>query len=71
MKPHRVMVPRKNESTGKTFWVRVGSAWMKDGGRVSIKLDALPMGGELMVFPPDERDDKGGGQGLGSDDVPY
>jgi len=69
MKPHRVVVPRKDEKSGKTYWTRIGSAWKRDNGGLSIILDALPIGRELMVFPPDDNE-RGGGK-LDGDDVPY
>lgn len=68
MKPHRVVTPRKDEKTGKTYWTRIGSAFLRSGGGMSIFLDALPMGRELIVFPPDERDSNSQPDG---DDVPY
>lgn len=54
--PFRVCTPRKDEKTGKTHWTRIGAAWKKDNGGMSIVLDALPIGNQLMIFPPDEGD---------------
>lgn len=72
MKTLRVVTARKNEKTGKTYWTRIGSAWQRDGGKISILLDALPLGNEIMIFPPDERDGAQGNQGgQGGDDLPY
>ncbi len=73
--PFRVMSPRKDEKTGKTYWTKIGAAFKRDDGGMSIVLDALPLGGSLMIFPPDDRDrgrpksDTNGD--LGGDDVPY
>jgi len=37
----------------KDFWQRVGSAWNAgDDGTVSIKLNALPVNGELVLRVP-------------------
>jgi hypothetical protein len=72
--PFRVMSPRKDEKTGKTYWTRIGAAFKRDDGGMSIVLDALPIGNALMIFPPDDRpgrpkSDTNGD--LGADDVPY
>lgn len=74
-KPYRVCVPRKDEKTGKTYWTNIGAAFPRDRGGMSIMLDALPIGRELMIFPPDEEGSRrGGGQpqsDTNGDDVPY
>lgn len=40
----------------KNFYTRIGSAWLvaKDG--ISIRLQALPVSGELILFPPKPED---------------
>lgn len=46
------------ESDGKNFYTEIGAAWaVKDGG-ISIKLQALPLDGSLVLFPPREDDEK-------------
>lgn len=42
----------------KTYYNRVGAAWNVAADGVSIKLFALPLSGELILFPPkdDARD---------------
>lgn len=47
---YTVYVSEKNGD--KVFYNRVGAAWnvAKDG--ISIKLNALPISGELVLFPP-------------------
>lgn len=44
----------------KSFWVRIGTAFLNRDGSWNLKLDALPMNGSLQMrdpFPPrDERD---------------
>ncbi len=72
--PFRVMTPRKDEKTGKTYWNKIGVAFKRDDGGMSVKLEALPLGAEMVIFPPDDRDrrpksDTNGD--LGGDDVPY
>ena len=47
---------KKNE-TDKSFWVRVGSAWTGKNS-ISIKLNALPVNGRLVLLPPKPREAK-------------
>jgi hypothetical protein len=53
-KPYRAVVPRKNAKTGKTYWTQIGVAWTRDTGSISVVLDALPLGNEIVLFPPDD-----------------
>jgi hypothetical protein len=69
--PFRVCTPRKDEKTGKTYWTRIGAAFKRDGGGMSIVLDALPLGNQLMVFPPDEEGRGTPKSDTNGDDVPY
>lgn len=41
----------------KTRWVRCGSAWVKDDGKISVLLDALPVNGKLILMKPKAKDD--------------
>jgi hypothetical protein len=74
-KPYRVCVARKDDKTGKTFWTSIGAAFKRDSGGMSVVLDALPIGREMMIFPPDEEGQRGRGTQPASDtngdDVPY
>lgn len=67
--PFRVITPRKNEKTGKTHWARIGAAFKRDNGGFSVVLDALPIGGELLIVPPDDENKRE--RQPGEDDVPY
>ncbi len=49
-----VFVSRKNGDDN--FYTRVGSAWNVDKDGISIKLDALPVDGSLVLFPPKDGD---------------
>ncbi len=74
--PYRVCVARKDEKTGKTYWTRIGVAFKRDSGGMSVKLEALPLGSEMMIFPPDSEPRGGAPKSdtngdLGGDDVPY
>jgi hypothetical protein len=73
-KPHRVCVPRKDEKTGKTYWTNIGAAFPRDRGGMSVMLDALPIGRELIIFPPDAEGSSGREapkSDTNGDDVPY
>ncbi len=54
----RVVSPVKREGDEKTFWQRVGIAFENfdtNGQRtsISLRLNALPVNGELVLFPDD------------------
>ena len=51
---YRVYVTR--ESGGKTFYNPIGAAWKVANDGISIRLDALPVSGECVLFPPREDD---------------
>lgn len=53
---YEVFVSEKN-GDDKTYYTRVGAAWnvAKDG--ISIKLKALPLDGNLVLFPPKPAED--------------
>lgn len=44
------------------FWARLGTAFQNDNGTISVQLDGLPVNGRLVLFEPDEDDDKGRGR---------
>lgn len=37
-----IMSPRKSRD-GKTFWTRIGTAWLNDNGGIQLVFDALPI----------------------------
>ncbi len=37
------------ESKGRKFWNRVGAAFMNADGSINVKLDALPLGGDMQI----------------------
>ena len=45
------------ERDGRTFWPRVGTAFENSDGSVTLKLDALPVSGQLQIR--DSRDHEG------------
>lgn len=48
---YEVFVSEKN-GEDKTYYTRIGAAWnvAKDG--ISVKLKALPLDGNIVLFPP-------------------
>ncbi|MHB1844361.1 MAG: hypothetical protein ACYCWW_05940 [Deltaproteobacteria bacterium] len=41
--------------TDKSFWQRIGSAWVNRDQSINIQLDAFPVNGKLHVREPSER----------------
>ncbi len=52
----KVLSPMENEKTGKTFWIRVGSAFPNRDGSTNVYLNAYPTNGKLQLRKLDERD---------------
>jgi hypothetical protein len=48
------------ERGGKSFWTRVGVAFTNRDGSLNLKLEALPVNGELHVRKYVPREDAGG-----------
>ena len=36
----------------KPFYTKIGGAWKNKKGGYGIRLDALPVNGEIVLFPP-------------------
>lgn len=51
-KPDYGVFVSREGSDGKNYYTRIGSAWKVSNDGVSIKLDALPVSGEAVLFPP-------------------
>lgn len=51
-----VFVSRKGAGD-KNYYSRIGAAWEVASDGISIKLDALPLDGELVLFPPKADED--------------
>ncbi len=68
---------------GKTFWIRIGTAFTNRDGSTNVYLNAYPTSGKLQIREFDERDrnprtksvsgtaDTFPGQGEGSDELPF
>lgn len=41
----------EREKDGKSFWVRIGSAFHNRDGSIHVKLDAVPINGTLHIRP--------------------
>jgi hypothetical protein len=37
------------ERTGKSYWNRIGVAFVNNDGSINVKLDAVPVSGELQI----------------------
>lgn len=49
----------RKANDGRSIWVRIGAAFPnKDGKGFSVKLDALPLDGELVIREPLPSDDQ-------------
>lgn len=46
-----VFVSQKN-GDGKNYYTKVGGAWNVSSDGISIKLQCLPVDGNLVLFPP-------------------
>lgn len=49
-----VFISQKNGD--KNYYTRVGAAWNVSNDGISIKLQALPVDGSLVLFPPKDGD---------------
>lgn len=45
------------ENSGKSHFTRIGAAWPNTKGGFGIRLDALPVAGEIVLLPPQEREE--------------
>lgn len=53
-----VFVSERREGQEKAFYTRIGSAWCVSNDGISVKMQALPVNGELVLFPPRDNDDQ-------------
>lgn len=50
---------RKDERSDKSYWTKIGMAFANsDGQGYSLKLDALPVNGEIVLRVPKPKDDQ-------------
>lgn len=58
---YTVTSPVKGMQKGeeKIYWQTLGAAWINDkDGSISIKLNALPINNELVLFKPKPKDEQ-------------
>lgn len=56
MSAERLDVFVTNERGEKTYWTKVGSAFVNRDGSTTVLLDALPLNGKLQIRTPVSRD---------------
>lgn len=65
------------EKNGKKFWNRIGAAFENKDGSINVKLDSLPIGGEMQIreYVPREGDAPAAGKAqrkdIDDDDAPF
>ena len=59
-KPAFNAVVATENKEGKSFYTTIGAAWPNSTGGYSIRLNALPLTGEILLFPPklEQKSDK-------------
>ena len=55
-KPDFNVYVTREGADGKNHYRQIGVAWSVANDGISIKLDALPVNGELVCFPPREEE---------------
>jgi hypothetical protein len=53
---HTCFTVRSRGEDRKPFWVAIGSAWTNRDGSFTIRLDANPLDGEIVVRPRKQGD---------------
>ena len=61
-----VYAASRRDGQDKSFYTRIGRAWANSKGGYGIRLDALPVNGELVLFPP-RNGDNGNGDDAGQE----
>lgn len=46
------------ERDSKTYWTRIGAAWLNKDGSISATLDAVPVSGRLQIREDQEREER-------------
>jgi hypothetical protein len=44
------------EASGKSYFTKIGAAWHNAKGGFGLRLDALPVNGEIVLLPPRENE---------------
>lgn len=48
-----------SERQGRSYWNRVGAAFVNSDGSITLKLDAVPVSGEVVIRDYHPRDEAG------------
>jgi hypothetical protein len=70
----KVLCPVTNKKTDKTYWMRIGNAFINRDGSTNVYLDAYPANGRLQIRDfDDERDtpSEGGSGGGAGEPLPF
>jgi len=49
---------KDKEGQEKTSWYRIGTAFLHDDGRISVKLAATPVDGSMSLFPKKDKNNQ-------------
>lgn len=55
---YEAFVSEKSEGQEKARYTKIGVAWNVANGGISIRLDGLPVGGQMVLFPRDRDEDE-------------
>jgi hypothetical protein len=55
-----------SERNGKSYWNRIGVAFVNNDGSINAKLDAIPVSGELQIRDYSAKEDGVGAFGRGA-----
>lgn len=67
----KVLCPLENDKTGKTYWMKIGSAFVNRDGSTNVYLDALPANRRLQIRDLDDRDLKPRDPDTSQDGLPF
>ena len=69
----KVLCPVTNKKTDKTYWMRIGNAFINRDGSTNVYLDAYPANGRLQIRDFDDRDaePERGGSRDAADGLPF
>lgn len=56
---HTAWTVREGKEGSKGFWIEIGAAWTNRDESLSIKLDALPVNGQIVVRKREPKADAG------------
>lgn len=67
----KVLCPLQRDKGGKTYWMKIGSAFTNRDGSFNVYLDAYPANGKLQIRELDERDLATKGDIEGAEALPF